>query len=214
MPVPGRTAQGRRPSQRGPEPRDQHERRAFPSLPLPAPFSPHSLTAPRNAQITRFQAHIDSRGQRSSTSAAYLPSSVYTRPNLCILTRTTVERLVLSTDGEKCVGVVLAQDKDPKKGRFVARASRDVILSLGSFGTPQLLQCSGIGSRATLEKAGVECKVENDGVGEGLKDHVLAGVFFETTKGSSWEWVKDPVKTVRCASPLLHLDFSRSRRKA
>ncbi|BGP35876.1 hypothetical protein JCM10296v2_007728 [Rhodotorula toruloides] len=152
--------------------------------------------ATNTSGITRFQAHIDSRGQRSSTSAAYLPSSVYTRPNLCILTRTTVERLVLSAEGTKCVGVVLAQEKNPKKGRFVARASRDVILSLGSFSTPQLLQCSGIGPRDTLEEAGVKCVVGNDGVGGGLKDHVLAGVFFEARRGSSWEWVKDPVKTL------------------
>ncbi|GEM11781.1 choline dehydrogenase [Rhodotorula toruloides] len=160
------------------------------------PHNPDLNRATNTCGITRFQAHVDSRGQRSSTSAAYLPSSVYTRPNLSILTFTTVERLLLSRSGEKCVGVVLSQEKDPKKPRFVARASRDVILSLGSFSTPQLLLCSGIGPRSALDAAEVECAVENDGVGQGLKDHLLAGIFFEARKGSSWEWVKDPVKTL------------------
>ncbi|TNY19012.1 GMC oxidoreductase [Rhodotorula diobovata] len=152
--------------------------------------------------ITRFQATVDSKGQRSSTSAAYLPPSVYSRPNLSILTSTRCTKLLLAPSPgasdpatQRCVGVELQQSPDGGK-TYVARAKQDVIVSLGAFGTPQLLLCSGVGSKAKLDAAGVEQKVELEGVGEGLKDHVLAGVFFRAKNGTSFEFLKSQVRTI------------------
>ncbi|BGP43955.1 hypothetical protein JCM10449v2_008012 [Rhodotorula kratochvilovae] len=150
--------------------------------------------------ITRFQATVDSKGQRSSTSAAYLPSSVYTRPNLSILVSTRVSKLLLEPSGgesgaqQRCVGVELQQAETGPT--YVARAKRDVILSLGTFGTPQLLLVSGIGSADKLSAAGVQQKIDLEGVGERLKDHVLAGIFFRAKSGSSFEFLKSQIRTL------------------
>lgn len=171
-------------------------------------------SALRAAQITRFQATVDSKGQRSSTSAAYLPPSVYTRSNLSILTSTRCSTILLgpsppsavgeTQDGaQRCVGVELQQARDGQT--FVARAKHDVILSLGAFGTPQLLLCSGIGAKDKLDAVGVESKLDLPGVGEGLKDHFLAGIFFRAKSGTSLEFLKSQLRTVRPSRPCLCL---------
>ena len=54
----------------------------------------------------------------------------------------------------------------------VANASREVILSAGSIGSPTILQRSGIGPVAILAEAGVEVQHELPGVGENLQDHL------------------------------------------
>lgn len=49
---------------------------------------------------------------------------------------------------------------------FVLHASRLVVVSAGAFGSPQILERSGIGAKAVLEKHGVTQIVDLPGVGE------------------------------------------------
>ena len=49
---------------------------------------------------------------------------------------------------------------------LVARASRLVVLSAGAFGTPSILERSGIGSRDVLIRNNIEQLVDLPGVGE------------------------------------------------
>ena len=51
------------------------------------------------------------------------------------------------------------------------RANREVILSGGSYNSPQLLQLSGVGSPELLQSHGIEVRHALPGVGEGLQDH-------------------------------------------
>jgi choline dehydrogenase len=142
--------------------------------------------------IARFQATIDSGGTRSSTSAAYLPASVTARPNLSILTGTHVTRLHVengSTDA-----VELAQSRQGP--RYKAKAKREVIVCMGSYGTPQLLLVSGIGPKVEVEKLGVKNQVDLPGVGRNLKDHLMAGPTYKTKPGTSSHYLKHPVKAV------------------
>ena len=48
----------------------------------------------------------------------------------------------------------------------VAHATRLVVISAGSFGSPAILERSGIGAKAVLEKCGVPQLVDLPGVGE------------------------------------------------
>lgn len=70
--------------------------------------------------------------------------------------------------GLKAVGVEFEKSGNTQ----VAVANKEVISSAGSIGSVQLLQLSGIGPKAVLEKAGVELKHELSGVGENLQDHL------------------------------------------
>ncbi len=45
----------------------------------------------------------------------------------------------------------------------VARARKEIILSAGSYGTPQLLQVSGVGDPALLANLGVDIIANNTG---------------------------------------------------
>ncbi|KAI3486835.1 hypothetical protein L1887_49540 [Cichorium endivia] len=62
-------------------------------------------------------------------------------------------------------------------------AKHEVILSAGSFGSPQILELSGIGSEDVLCAAGIEPVVCNENVGENLQDHVYMPLGFEVNPG-------------------------------
>jgi choline dehydrogenase len=52
-------------------------------------------------------------------------------------------------------------------------ATKEIILSAGSVGTPIILLHSGIGARADLEALSIQSAVRNPSVGRNLTDHVL-----------------------------------------
>jgi choline dehydrogenase-like flavoprotein len=57
---------------------------------------------------------------------------------------------------------------------YTVKAQSEVIVSCGAIQTPQILELSGIGDPAVLQKAGVACKIENKAVGNNFQDHVLS----------------------------------------
>ncbi|WP_434763588.1 choline dehydrogenase [Vibrio fortis] len=109
------------------------------------------------------------KGVRASTSNAYLRRALK-RSNLTLIKGVVVRKILLEQDSKtwKATGVEFE-----KSGKIqTASASKEVISSAGSIGSVQLLQLSGIGPKAVLEKAGVELKHELRGVGENLQDHL------------------------------------------
>ncbi len=104
-------------------------------------------------------------GVRWSTANAYLKPARQ-RNNLTVLTHALSKRVLL--EGKRAVGVEFEHQGQTK----VAHASREVILSAGSVGSPHLLQLSGIGPAAVLQQAGIEVKHDLPGVGENLQDHL------------------------------------------
>ena len=56
--------------------------------------------------------------------------------------------------------------------KCMARARREVIVSGGAFGSPQLLMLSGIGDAAELAALGIESTCHLPGVGKNLQDHI------------------------------------------
>jgi len=112
-------------------------------------------------------------GRRFSAADAYLRPAL-TRPNLEV--RTGVSVLGVELEGDRAVGVRL------RKGRGaieLVRAEREVLLSAGAIGSPQLLLLSGIGAGAELRAAGVEPHHELPGVGRNLQDHPFLTVLWE-----------------------------------
>jgi choline dehydrogenase len=55
--------------------------------------------------------------------------------------------------------------------RRSARADAEVILSSGTFNSPQLLQLSGVGPASLLQPLGIPVLADLPGVGDGLNDH-------------------------------------------
>lgn len=115
-------------------------------------------------QVTQFWDG-ERRGERCSAAAAYLHPAM-NRPNLTVITGAHASRIVL--EGNRATGLRYL------KGRreFEIRARREVILSGGTFGSPQLLLLSGIGPAGELRKHGIAVRHELPGVGQNLQDHL------------------------------------------
>lgn len=102
--------------------------------------------------------------RRWSTAAAYL-TEAKKRPNLTIRTNAHATRIVF--DGRRAIGVVFASPR----GQEIATVRREVIVSGGAYGSPQLLQLSGVGPAQHLHDMGIEIVHDLPGVGSNLQDH-------------------------------------------
>jgi choline dehydrogenase len=114
-------------------------------------------------------------GRRFSAADAYLRPAL-TRPNLEVRTRVTV--LGVELEGDRAVGVRLRKGRG---GVEVVHAEREVLLSAGAIGSPQLLLLSGIGAADDLRAVGVEPRHELPGVGRNLQDHPFVTVIWEVS---------------------------------
>jgi choline dehydrogenase len=64
----------------------------------------------------------------------------------------------------------------------VATCTAEVLLCAGAIQSPQLLQLSGVGPAALLDKLGLPVKHALSGVGENLQDHLQIRLTFESTR--------------------------------
>ncbi|KAL8704848.1 MAG: hypothetical protein Q9201_002007 [Fulgogasparrea decipioides] len=123
---------------------------------------------------------IDARSKtRSHAGSEYYNPEARSRANLRVLTEALVERIILEQLEN---GPVLArgvQYSSRAGKRHVIRATKEVILAAGAFQSPQLLELSGIGSQALLERHGIRTVIDNPFVGENLQDHAVAVLSFE-----------------------------------
>ncbi len=110
------------------------------------------------------------KGRRCSAAVAYL-NPVRKRPNLKILTRARTTKI--GFDGKRATGVSV---RSPSGEERHILARREVILSAGAIGSPQLLMLSGIGDGQALHEFGIDVVVDRQGVGKNLQDHLQARV--------------------------------------
>jgi choline dehydrogenase-like flavoprotein len=116
-------------------------------------------------QVTQFHNEAR-RGERCSAAAAFLHPLIGQRPNLTVLTGARTTRIVF--DGKRATGLVYSHKGSEK---FVA-ARREVLLCAGAFGSPQLLQLSGVGRPEDIAPHGIAMTLESPGVGQNLQDHL------------------------------------------
>ena len=105
-------------------------------------------------------------GIRWSAARAFLSSDVRKRPNLKILDRAQVSKLVL--EGGRVAGVEYKREARVS----TARAVRQVVLAAGAIGTPQIMMLSGLGPAAHLKEHGIEVIRDLPGIGGNLQDHL------------------------------------------
>lgn len=110
------------------------------------------------------------KGRRVSAAAAFL-DPIRNRQNLTVVTRAQVQRLKVSAG--VCTGLECRVGRQTKT--YVA--SREVVLASGAVNSPQLLQLSGIGDGAALQKLDIPVIVDRPAVGQNLQDHI--GVYLQ-----------------------------------
>lgn len=117
------------------------------------------------------------KGMRSSTYRAFLAGETENRENLTIITHAHVTRVLLS-DGSENLTATGIEYRDNSDKLHQIHASKDVVLSAGAVGSPQILMLSGIGPRREIEAVDIECRHELPSVGKNLKDHLHCPLFF------------------------------------
>lgn len=116
-------------------------------------------------------------GARVSADTAYLRPFL-DRPNLHLFQKTLAEKIVFS-DNKTATGVVITPLSSGSGRSSTLRAKREVIISAGVFQSPQLLQISGIGPKAELEKHGIPCVADRPGVGQNIQDQFFFGLAYQ-----------------------------------
>jgi choline dehydrogenase len=112
-------------------------------------------------------------GVRWSASRAYLRSAAR-RPNLTVMTRTMVNRVVVRDGGSEGIEV-----EDRGNTRIIG-CNKEVIVSAGAVNTPKLLMLSGIGPAEELKRHGITITAEAPEVGRNLQNHPGVDVQFST----------------------------------
>lgn len=109
------------------------------------------------------------RGRRASTARSYLRPAMQ-RSNLHVETEAQAQRLLF--EGRRAVGVAYKQNGI----EHTARARKEMIVASGAYGSPQLLQLSGVGPADLLKQHGVAVVLDAPGVGNDLQDHMQARI--------------------------------------
>ncbi|KAJ7185852.1 aryl-alcohol oxidase [Mycena filopes] len=113
-------------------------------------------------------------GVRSSSATSYLGPEFIRRPNLHVLLHAQVSKLVNpgQVDGKLHFGGVQFSQGG---SLFTAKAVKEIVLSAGSVGTPNILMHSGIGDEASLTRLGIPTLLDLPSVGRNATDQPLVG---------------------------------------
>ncbi|KAG1665350.1 Glucose dehydrogenase [FAD, quinone] [Nymphon striatum] len=110
------------------------------------------------------------RGTRVSSFRAYVRPSRH-RKNLHVLTEAFVHKIQINWM-KRAEGVIFSHKS---KTRFI-KASKELILSAGAIGSPQILMLSGVGPAHHLKKLDIKVVQDLPGVGQNLQDHIMAPI--------------------------------------
>ncbi|PMN70201.1 GMC family oxidoreductase [Enterovibrio norvegicus] len=136
------------------------------------------------------------KGFRWSTAKSFLRPAKQ-RENLDVLTRHHVSKVLF--EDKTAVGVEVIKDNEKRQ----ILASREVILSAGAIGSPQLLQLSGIGPSSLLNELNIPVQHDLAGVGENLQDHLQVRLVFKTSERTLNDELNSLVKRAMVALQYL-----------
>ncbi|CAJ2503177.1 Uu.00g105710.m01.CDS01 [Anthostomella pinea] len=109
---------------------------------------------------------------RSSSETAFLRQGL-DNPDLTVY-QLALAKKILFDDDKKATGVVV----DTEGLEYTLSARKEVIVSAGTFGSPQLLLVSGVGPAETLTQYDIPVIADRPGVGQGMQDHIYFGISY------------------------------------
>ncbi|OJT12250.1 L-sorbose 1-dehydrogenase [Trametes pubescens] len=135
---------------------------------------------------------------RASTYRAFLPGNLAQdrKARLKICTNTIVMRLnLVNEDGAVWARGVHIESLNPRMAEFTyyAKARREIVLSAGALGSPQILMLSGIGPRAHLEEKNVPVVLDLSAVGNHLQDHIGVPLTYQVPMSDSLHQLKNNI---------------------
>jgi len=143
-------------------------------------------------------------GVRQSAADAYL-TPIAGRANLTVVADAYVQRLLI--EHGTCRGVEYSHAGQVQ----TAFAGREVVLTAGVIGSPQLLLLSGIGPGQHLRGLGIEVLADLPGVGANLHDHPKSEIAYTATRPArTSRYARKPLvltRTEPAAAPDLQMIF-------
>jgi len=118
------------------------------------------------------------KGWRLNTSKAFLKEAVK-RSNLTVLTEAVVTKLKIDPMTKNCLGLEYQKNGIASEARI--NPSGEVLLCAGAIGSVQILERSGVGSAAHLNKLGIPVIADLPGVGENLQDHLQLRMIYKVS---------------------------------
>ncbi|HYA75589.1 MAG TPA: GMC family oxidoreductase N-terminal domain-containing protein [Burkholderiaceae bacterium] len=112
-------------------------------------------------------------GERCSAAKGYLTPN-RGRSNLTVLTHALATKIEFA--GRRATGVRVVIGGRER----LLNARRELILSAGAYGSPQLLMLSGVGRGPQLQALGIPVVHPLAGVGQNLQDHINATLIWRT----------------------------------
>ncbi|PWN52088.1 alcohol oxidase [Violaceomyces palustris] len=136
---------------------------------------------------------VNPQGGGRSTSRSFFAAGQQL-PNLKVFNEALAKRIIIDapSNGGKPIakGVRFTQFSLQTLDVY---ATKEVIVSAGAFGSPQLLMVSGIGPKDQLERFNIKTIVEAPGVGQNMLDHVFAAPSYPVNVDTPTRLVNDPV---------------------
>jgi choline dehydrogenase-like flavoprotein len=139
------------------------------------PFSGKSLGGYSNL------ASVDSETKTRSYAAPAYGSPAAER-GVRVLTEALVQKILFDT-AESSDAVATGVEAIIGGETQTFQAKKEVILCAGAFGTPKILELSGIGNEELLRQLDIPVTVHSPNVGENLQDHLMTGVSLEAVDG-------------------------------
>lgn len=117
------------------------------------------------------------KGRRSSIASNAIGPAMK-RPNLTVITRAVVQRIVVQD--QRASGVVYRVGDGPLQ---TVQAAREVLLCAGAIHSPKIMMLSGLGPAAHLREQGIEVVADLPGVGANLQDHCCVPMSWRMREG-------------------------------
>ncbi|KAI3390982.1 hypothetical protein diail_8296 [Diaporthe ilicicola] len=125
---------------------------------------------------------------RTNSETAYL-LPVLGRPNLAVFDYTFAHRIIFD-DQKTATGVEVTSTTT--NCSYTISVGKEVILSAGVFQSPHLLQVSGIGPKAVLERYNISVVADRPGVGQNLQDQATTLVMYQVDLITNTRLTQDP----------------------
>lgn len=112
---------------------------------------------------------------RAYARSAYL-DPLPPRSNLAVLTGQTVTRIIFSgnaSQGQNLTATQVEYSSGSGAAKKTVNVGKEVLLTGGAVGSPQILMLSGVGPLDVLDGANVGVELELPGVGHHLMDHLV-----------------------------------------
>lgn len=125
------------------------------------------------------------KAQRSTSESSFLRQAIEDT-GLIVYTHSLATKILFN--GTQAVGV----NVNTQGVEYTLSANKEVILTAGTFHSPQILQVSGIGAREHLEALSIPVIADVPGVGQNLQDPIVMSVTYDINTPSAQSLTNEP----------------------